>query len=320
MSASDGVRRIGAAQLAEVYLDREATVEKDCEYIRRAGELELDLLVFPEYHVPASPKWFRHDPELTFEEYYRRLLAEAVCPSSPAIDALATAADDADCAVVVGVNWKETPDAGTLYNAQLYVDADGTVLGIRRKLVPTLYEQLVHAGGSGADVRVFDASLGTVGGLMCGEHLNHLLAFALLAQGQEFHAASWPRYVGYDREALERLIGVRTRFHAEAAKAPTALAMGTVTDELAAAIGDPTLSEGPSLSAVVSPSGEYLAGPTFEGERIVHAEVDPADRALEHSHHDLAGHYNRFDVFDLHVDRDPREPVSFDGPEPREPW
>ncbi|MFB6195758.1 MAG: nitrilase-related carbon-nitrogen hydrolase [Haloplanus sp.] len=316
MSESARVRRIGAAQLAEVYLDRAATVAKDCDYIRRAGDLGLDLLVFPEYHVPASPKWFRHDPDLTFEEYYRRLLDEAVTPSSPAVDRLSEAAADAECAVVVGVNWKETPGAGTLYNAQLYLDADGSVLGVRRKLVPTLYERLVHAGGSGADVRVFDSSVGTLGGLLCGEHLNHLLAFALLAQGQELHAASWPRYVGYDREALDRLIGVRTRFHAEAAKAPTALAMGTVTDDLADAIGKPSLSEGPSLSAVVGPTGEYLAGPKFDGEGIVHAEVDLADRALEHSHHDLAGHYNRFDVFDLHVDREARTPVTFEGEGP----
>jgi nitrilase len=309
---SDGRVHVGAAQVAEVYLDRAATVEKDCEYVRQAGDLGLDLLVFPEYHVPASPKWFRHDPDLDFETYYRRLLAEAVTVPSPAVDRLAEAAADAECALVVGINYKERPTAGTLYNAQLYVDSDGSVLGVRRKLVPTLYERLVHAGGDGTDVRTFDTALGTVGGLMCGEHLNHLLAFALLAQGQELHAASWPRYVGYDREALQRLIGVRTRFHAEAAKTPTALAMGTVTDELADAIGEPELSDGPSLSAVVGPTGEYLAGPRFEGEGIVHAEVDLNDRALEHAHHDLAGHYNRFDIFDLHVDRGERSPLSFE--------
>ncbi|MFB6102193.1 MAG: nitrilase-related carbon-nitrogen hydrolase [Haloplanus sp.] len=312
MSESRRTLRIGAAQVAEVYLDRAATIRKDCEYVRRAGELGLDLLVFPEYHVPASPKWFRHDPDLTFEEFYERLLAEAVTAQSPAVDRLTEAASDADCAVVIGVNWKAEPTAGTLYNAQLYIDADGSLLGVRRKLVPTLYERLVHAGGSGVDVQVFDASMGTLGGLMCGEHLNHLLAFALLAQGQELHAASWPRYVGYDREALQRLIGVRTRFHAEAGKVPTALAMGTVTDDLADAIGDPSLSEGPSLSAVVGPTGEYLAGPQFDGEGIVHAAVDLTDRAHEQSHHDITGHYNRFDIFDLHVDRGAQTPLSFD--------
>jgi nitrilase len=153
---------------------------------------------------------------------------------------------------------------------------------VRRKLVPTPYERLVHAGGSGADVRVFDAAVGTVGCLLCGEHLNHVLAFALLAQGQASHAASWPRYVGDDREALERRPDAVSRRGGESTDRARD---GTVTDDLAAAIGDPTLSEGPSLSAVVSPSGEYPAGP-------------------------------RFDVFDLHVDRDPREPVSFDGPAP----
>ena len=73
MSETGRTLRIGAAQVAEVYLDRAATVRKDCEYIRRAGEQEVDLLVFPEYHIPASPKWFRHDPDLSFEAYYERL-------------------------------------------------------------------------------------------------------------------------------------------------------------------------------------------------------------------------------------------------------
>lgn len=305
-----GELRIGAAHIAEEFLDVEATVEKDCEYIREAGELGLDLLVFPEYHVPSAPNWWEFSPDYSFEEYYVELLKNAVTVPGPAVEQLSTAAAEAGCVVVVGINLKE-PNGHTLYNAQLVLDADGTVLGTRRKLVPTKSERMVHAGGTGRDVRVFETAIGTVGGLMCGEHLNHLLAFSLMAEGQEFHAASWPQYSSkYTRDDIERIIGVRTRFHAEAAKVPTALAMGTVTEELAEAIGAPELTTYPSMSAVISPKGEYLAGPEWDGEGIVHASIDPEQRLWEKSHHDLVGHYNRFDIFDLRINDASREPIT----------
>lgn len=47
--------RIEAAQVAEVYMDRKATVEEDCEYVHRSSDLNPDILVFPVVHIPAAP-------------------------------------------------------------------------------------------------------------------------------------------------------------------------------------------------------------------------------------------------------------------------
>jgi aliphatic nitrilase len=304
------VYRLGAAQLAEVYLDREATIEKDCRYIRRAGDQGVDLLVFPEFHVPASPHFCRYDDDYTFEEYYQALFDEAVEVPSPATDRLCEAASEAGVAVVMGINERKSGTSGTMYNSQVFIDADGTLLGVRRKLVPTIHERLFHTGGDGTDVRTFDSSLGVLGGLMCGEHTNHLASYTLLAEGEELHAACWPAFPWRDSETRERRIGIRTRFHAFAGSVPTAMATGVVTEELAEAVGQPDWGPDSGTSAIISPDGEYLAGPKFEGEGIVNADVDMGVRTRAKATHDVTGHYNRFDVFNLQVDRTPHRPLD----------
>jgi aliphatic nitrilase len=318
MADAGGEIRLGAAQVAEVYLDREATVEKDCRYIREAGELGVDLLVFPEFHVAGSPYWAQYDDDFDgFQEYYRALFEAAVEVPGPATDRLCEAAREANVAVVVGVNEREAGTAGTMYNSQVFVDADGTLLGVRRKLAPTREERLYHAGGTGEDVRTFESSLGTLGGLMCGEHTNPLAVYATLALGEELHAAAWPAMPQPERDPAfrERHIYARTRYHAFAGKMPTAAATGVVTDELAEAVGGmPEAYADSGTSGVLGPDGSFLAGPKAEGEGIVHASVDPGDRIEGKAYHDVTGHYNRFDVFELTVDRRPQPSlVTVDG-------
>ena len=308
--------RVGAAQVAEVFMDREATVEKDCAYIREAGELGLDLLVFPEFHIPARPTWHQHT-DRPFDEYYKELFDNAVAVPGPVTERLSEAAHQAGVAVVVGVNEKVADTAGTMYNSLVFIDKDGTLLGVRRKLVPTLGERLFHTGGTGEDVCTFESSLGTLGGLMCGEHTNHLLCYSMLAQGEELHAAAWPAFPKYDREVRERRIGIRTRYHAFTGGVPTVAATGVVTEELADAIGAPDLPTDSGTSSIIAPTGEYLDGPMWEGEGIVHAEIDMGDRVRSKASHDVTGHYNRFDVFSLTVNQQRHDPIQFvDDSEP----
>ena len=313
MDDTDRTLRVGAAQVAEVYLDREATVEKDCEFVAEAGERGLDLLVFPEFHVPSRPTWYRFVEDVEFEEYYKRLFDEAVTVPGPATDRLCAAAAEAEVALVVGVTEKAPDTAGTMYNTLVFVDADGTLVGSRRKLVPTIDERLFHTGGTGEDVRTFETSLGTIGGLMCGEHTNQLAKFATLAQGEAVHAGAWPAFPYWDREKREAFVGSVSREHAIAGGVPVVAATGVLTDELAASVGIEDMSRDSGTSMVVAPDGTTLAGPMWEGEGILEAEVDQGDRVRAKAFHDTLGHYNRFDVFELTVDRSAREPVRFVG-------
>lgn len=321
MSEADGTLRVGAAQLAAVHLDREATVEKDRSYVAEAGERGLDLLVFPEFHVPSRPTWHRFIDDVPLEEYYARLFEEAVTVPGPATDRLCAAAAEAGVALVVGVTEKEPDTAGTMYNTLVVIDADGTLVGARRKLVPTIDERLFHTGGTGADVRTFETSLGTVGGLMCGEHTNQLAKFATLAGGESVHAGAWPAFPYWDREKREAFVGSVSREHAIAGGVPVIAATGVLTDELAASVGIEDMSRDSGTSMIVGPDGTTLAGPKWTGEGILEAEVDMTERVRAKAFHDTLGHYNRFDVFELTVDRRSHEPVRFvdeaaDGTDP----
>lgn len=303
--------RVGAAQIAEAYLDKDATVEKDCEFIRRAGEKDLDLLVFPEFHIPSRPTWHRFLDDIDFDEYYRQLFREAVTIPGPATERLSEAAEEAGVVVVAGVTEKEERTAGTMYNSLLFIDSDGTVLGSRRKLVPTIDERLFHTGGTGEDVTTFDSAIGTLGGLMCGEHTNHLAKFATIAQSEEIHAAVWPAFPYWSREKREAFVVSVTRDHAIAGGVPAVSASGVLTDDLAAEIGLEDMNTGGGSSFILGPDGMFLAGPKWEGEGIVHAEVEMEDRIRAKAFHDPVGHYNRFDIFNLEINRDPQEPVEF---------
>lgn len=303
--------RVGAAQIAESYLDREATVEKDCRYIHDAGDLGLDLLVFPEFHVPSRPTWYRFRDDVDFEEYYTQLFEQAVRVPGPATDRLAEAAAEAGVAVVVGITEKEADTAGTMYNSLVFIDADGELLGRRRKLVPTIDERLFHTGGTGEDVRTFESSIGTIGGLMCGEHTNQLAKFATLAEGEEIHVGAWPAFHYWDRERREAFVTGVSREHAIAGGVPVVVATGVLTETLADEIGLGSVDTDSGTSSVIGPDGTYLAGPKWAGEGIVHAEIDMTDRTRAKAFHDTTGHYNRFDVFTLEVDRSAQEPVVF---------
>lgn len=308
--------RLGAAQVAEVFMDRDATIAKDCEYIHRAGEMDLDLLVFPEFHVSASPHWYRFSEDADFDSYYRRLFKSSVSIPSSATETLCEAAKKAGTAVVIGVNERDERSAGSIYNSQLFIDSDGSLLGVRRKLMPTNYERLFHARGSGENVTVFDSSIGTISGMMCGEHMNCLLGFSLLGLGEEIHAASWPAYTWRDRENRENRLGVPSKYHALTGAVPTVVATGVMTEELAEAIGHPEWEPGSGTSSILSHAGEYLAGPKWEGEGIIHADVDLEERLSSKAYMDILGHYNRFDIFSLSLNKNPDNVLSVVNEDP----
>jgi nitrilase len=62
-------------------------------------------------------------------------------------------------------------------------------------------------------------------------------------------------------------------------------------------------------SAIVNPTGEFIAGPVRKREEILYAEIDP--RLLRGSKWmlDVAGHYGRPDVFELIIHTDPRHMI-----------
>lgn len=63
-------------------------------------------------------------------------------------------------------------------------------------------------------------------------------------------------------------------------------------------------------SAVITPTGEILAGPVFGEERLLYADIDERELVRQSLDFDVAGHYSRADIFSLEVDTCPKRAVQ----------
>lgn len=307
-------------QAAPVFLDRDATVAKACRFIEEAADLGARVIVFPECYVPAFPHWFSFyaAEHPLIMRFYKELFKNAVVVPSPATDQMGQAAKKAKAYVVIGINEKKANSYGTLYNAFLFFSPDGELLGKHRKLIPTTYERMVHTGGDGSTLDVFDTVYGGLSGLICGENTNPLARFALLAKGEVIHAALWPAFPLAHHSNIIEGIDIRIKAHAYEGRVFVLSSTGVFTEEMKGAMElDETarkqfVSDG-AHSGIVNPLGQFLVGPDVHGETILYAELDIEEVVAGRYVHDITGHYNRFDVFSLNVNRGTHHPLTETG-------
>lgn len=167
---------LAAVQAAPIRLDREATVKKACELIREAASLGARFIGFPENFIPGHPVWYYFYPATSQEsmDFAVRLFKNSVEIPSAATDAICEVAAEAQAYVVMGLTERRADTTGTLFNTQLFIDPQGCIIGKHQKLVPTIGERLVHAGGAGDTQCTISTEYGPVSGLCCGENSNPL--------------------------------------------------------------------------------------------------------------------------------------------------
>jgi predicted amidohydrolase len=310
--------RVAAVHAAPEFLDVEATVDKVCDLIVEAGEQSVELLVFPEVFLPGFPYWINCYPPIVQAGLHVRYGQASVEVPGPEIDKVRSAARSAGVNVVLGVSERV---GGTLYNTQVFIADTGALIGRHRKLQPTFAERTVWGQGDGSTLQVFDTAVGRVGGLVCWEHTMNLARHALIGQGEQIHAGSWP--------ALSTLVGFTDTFdaqveamslnHAITGQCFVIVAMSPVTqqmlDVMSEALGPQEfLTVGGGWSAIVHPMTPYLAGPhTGLEEKLVVADIDLADIAGVRVFVDATGHYSRPEVLRLTVDAEPKAPVDIRG-------
>ena len=190
--------------------------------------------------------------------------------------------------------------------------------------MPTFWEKLVWANGDGAGLSVVDTPLGRIGMLICGENTNPLARYALIAQGEQVHISSYPpvwptRRPGetgaYD---IESAIRIRAGAHSFEGKVFNIVASAFLDRATLEAIaGDDAsvrdvLERTPrSISIMLGPDGNAITEPLRDSEGILYGEIDVSRCVEPKQFHDLAGYYNRFDVFNLEVDRTRLAPATF---------
>jgi len=296
--------RVAAAQISPV-LDRPGgTLEKVLNAIDDAAEKGVGFVVFPETFLPYYPYFSFVEPPVTIGPAHLKLYEEAVVVPGPVTQALSAAARKHAMVLVIGVNER---DGGTLYNAQLVFDADGSLVLKRRKITPTYHERMIWGMGDGAGLKVVDTAVGRVGALACWEHYNPLARYALMAQGEEIHAAQFPgSLVG---QVFADQMEVTIRHHALESGCFVVNATGWLTDDQIVAIQPNEKLQkglrGGNCTAIVSPEGKHLVPPMTEGEGLLVADCDMSLIMKRKRMMDSVGHYARPELLQLHVDARP---------------
>ena len=311
--------KAAAVQAAPVFLDPAATVVKAVGLIKEAASNGAKIVAFPEVFVPGYPYWSWITDPVTGSAWFEKLLRGSILVPGPEVDQLRRAARDAGVYVVIGVNERTTVSLGTIYNTLLFIGPDGALLGRHRKLVPTWAEKLTWTNGDGSSLRVYDTALGPLGGLACGENTNTLARFTLLAQGELIHIASYISLpVAPPDYDMADAIRLRAAAHSFEGKLFTIVSCSTISEEIITQMetivpNARALLERKSsaFSGVIGPDGRVVGQPLIDDEGIVYADIDLGRCIQPKQMHDIVGHYNRFDIFDLRVNRTPQQAVSW---------
>lgn len=298
MPAQDPIT-VAAIQHPPVFLDLGGSLAKAESLIREAAGQGAQLLVFPETWLPGYPVWLDVAPGAALwdhppaKEVFTILFENSVEIPGPTVARLSAVARDTKTTVVMGLNER---DGGTLYNTMLFIGADGELLGVHRKLIPTYSERTVWGRGDGSTMTVVDTAVGRVGGLICWEHWMPLARHALHLERELIHVAQWP--------TVKEMHLVASRHYAFEGRC-FVVAAGTVLHqrdlpdlelfgEIPGSPDDLLMRGG---SAIIDPQGSLLAGPLADEEGILLAEVHPRKATEGLMTMDAAGHYARPDVF-----------------------
>ena len=265
---------------------------------------EIDLHVFPETFVPVYPssRWaqaFAGWENDGAKQVFARIAENSVAVGSPAERRLGATAQELGIWLVTGVNEVESERPGTIYNSLLYHAPDGTLALHHRKLVPTNHERLVWGQGDGRGLTAVETGFGRIGWLICWENYMPLARFALYEAGVEIYIAS----TADDGDAWQStLVHIARESRAYVVSACHFQRASSYPDDFplrSELEGAGTLGRGGS--AILAPDGTYLAGPVYDEEQILYAELDPSRLLAERQRFDPAGHYHRSDVLSLAV-------------------
>lgn len=300
---------VACVQIAPVWFDRAATLEKVARALDEAAGHGCQLVVFGEALVPGYPFWIERTDGARFNDpkqkaIFARYLDQGVVIERGDLSEICALARTHGVAVYVGI-MERAPDRGghTLYCTLVYIDRLGVIGSVHRKLQPTYEERMAWGQGDGHGLQVHEVGAFRVGGLSCYENWMPLSRAALYAQGEDLHVSVWPGGL-HNTELLPRFIAQESRSYVLAVSGlmrPQDVPPDTpARDEMLAGSGEFLANGG---TAIAAPDGTFLVAPVVGREVLIIAELDHARVRGERQNFDPAGHYARPDVTTLVVDR-----------------
>jgi len=310
MTANDQKTKVAVVQAAPVLFNQDATIVKACDLIGQAAEQGAQLILFPEAFIPAYPRGLAFGTVVgsrspVGRRIWQRYWENTVEVPGPATLKLGEAAKKANVYLAMGVIERDVErSTGTLYCTLLYFGPDGRLLGKHQKLKPTAGERLIWGEGDGSTLTVIQTEIGSIGGLICWENYMPLARMAMYNKGVELYLA--PTADARDTwQATLRHIACEGRCFVLGCN--QYMTKDMYPDDLKEL---KELDEQPEImcrggSAIISPLGKVLAGPLYDQEGILFADLDLAAIARSKFDFDVVGHYARADVFQLIVNEKP---------------
>ncbi len=286
-------------QASPAFFDKEKTLQKIGDLILQAAKENSRLILFPEVFIPGYPRGLIFGTSIggrtpEGREMFLRYWENSIEVPGKETEQLALWAKEANAYVVIGVTEKDKI-SDTLYCSLLYFSPEGQLIHRHRKIKPTAAERIIWGEGDGSDLNVIDTSLGKIGGLICWENYMPLARMSLYQQGIEIYMAptadcrdSWQATLNHIAcEGRCFVLGCNQYLTKE-----------HYPPDLQKFLRD----EHPSLpstggSVIINPLGKIVAGPIFQKEGIIAAEIDHREIIKAKMDFDVIGHYARPDIF-----------------------
>jgi nitrilase len=314
----EDILTVGLAQIAPVWLDRAGTLSKILDQVRAAGKAECHLVVFGEGLLPGYPFWIERTNGATFnspmqKEIHAHYMDQAVQIEAGHLDPLCKAASELGITVVLGCIERPADRGGhSLYASLVYIDSDGLIQSVHRKLMPTYEERLTWSPGDGHGLRVHKLGAFTIGGLNCWENWMPLARAALYGQGEDLHVAIWP---GSDdlTQDITRFIAMESRSYVLSVSGlMRASDFPKNTPHLSSIVAKRENFLANGGSCIAGPDGNWIVEPLVEEEKLIVATIDHRHVREERQNFDPSGHYSRPDVLQLRINRQRQNTIAFD--------
>jgi nitrilase len=298
--------KVGVVQATPFLFDKSKTVERAIEWIEKAAQAKCELLLFPESFIPCYPRGLNFDSRIgrrteKSREHWLDYWKNSIEYDSEEVLKIGEAVRKARMYVALGVTERE-PVGGSLHCALFYFNQDGVLVGKHRKLKPTGLERYIWAESDGSTLMTFDTNVGRVGGLICWENYMPLARMSMYQQGIEL-------YLAPTADARESWQSTMLHVALEGRCFVLAANQFVRKSDYPERYQEYLIEEPDIMSAggsvIISPLGEVLAGPLWNEEGLLMAELDFSVLAKSKLDFDVIGHYARPDVFSLEVKGQP---------------
>lgn len=311
--------KVAMGQIAPVWLNKQATIKKIENCIIEAAKKKAELIVFGEALLPGYPFWIALTNgaewnSSTQKELHSHYVQNSITIEKGELDSICALAKEHSMAVYLGIMERPVDRGGhSIYASLVYIDQQGEIKSVHRKLQPTFDERLTWAPGDGNGLQVHPLKDFTVGGLNCWENWMPLPRTALYGLGEDLHIAVWP---GSDHNTKDI-----TRFIAREGRSfviSVSSMMNKADFPKDTPYYDDIVKDAPEVlanggSCIAGPDGEWIVEPIINKEGVFYQTIDFNRVLEERQNFDAVGHYSRPDVTKLSVNRDRQSTVEFDS-------